>query len=75
MSKDVIRIPREEYPKRWKSVKQVMKENNLDVILAYSDDRFTHGNAYDNATLSVHPTLSFPHCVHKPFLYVCVFTA
>jgi len=46
MNKDVIRIPREEYPKRWEAVKQVMKENDLDIILAYSDDRFTHGNAY-----------------------------
>ena len=30
---------------------------------------------YFNAALSVLPTLSFPYCVHKPFLYVCVFTA
>ena len=25
-----------------------------------------------SATLSVHPTLSFPHCVHKSLLCVCV---
>ena len=24
------------------------------------------------ATLSICPTLSFPHCVHKPFLYICI---
>ena len=28
-----------------------------------------------SATLSVHPTLSFSCCVHKSFLYVCVYTA
>ena len=25
-----------------------------------------------NAPLSIHPTLSFPHCAHKSVLYVCV---
>ncbi len=43
---DYIRIPREEFPLRWEKVKEVMKANELDVILAYSDDRATHGNAY-----------------------------
>lgn len=42
----MIRIPREEYKERWAAVRSVMKENDLDVILAYSDDRATHGNAY-----------------------------
>ena len=27
---------------------------------------------YVNATLSIHPALSFLHCVHRPLLYVCV---
>lgn len=40
------RIPREEYPQRWEKVRQILKEQNLDLILAYSDDRFTYGNAY-----------------------------
>lgn len=40
------RIPREEYPLRWERAKQVLKDNDLDLILAYSDDRFTYGNAY-----------------------------
>ena len=28
-----------------------------------------------NATLSICPALSFPHCVHKSVLYVCISTA
>ena len=27
---------------------------------------------YINATFSICPTLSFPFCVHKPILYVCI---
>ena len=27
---------------------------------------------YVNATFSVHPTLSFLHCVHRPILYICI---
>lgn len=46
MQREVIRIPREEYPIRWEKVKNVMKENNLDILLTYSDDRATYGNAY-----------------------------
>ena len=34
---------------------------------------FTYSNIYASiAILSIHPTLSFPHCVHKFVLYVCV---
>lgn len=40
------RIPREEYPQRWERARKVLKDQNLDLILAYSDDRFTYGNAY-----------------------------
>ena len=40
------RIPREEYPQRWEKAREILKEMNLDLILAYSDDRFTYGNAY-----------------------------
>ena len=32
---------------------------------------FTHDNCI-NATLSVHPTLSFPYCAHKSILYISV---
>ena len=27
---------------------------------------------YADATFSIHPTLSLPHCVHKSILYICV---
>ena len=40
------RIPREEYPQRWEKARKIIKEMDLDLILAYSDDRFTYGNAY-----------------------------
>ena len=33
---------------------------------------YTRHCIYVNATLSVRPTLSFPHCAHKSVLYVCV---
>ena len=32
----------------------------------------TYGDTGFSVTLSIHPTLSFPHCVHKCVLYVCV---
>ena len=34
---------------------------------------FTHGGVYLSVLLlSVHPTRSFPCCVHKPVLHVCI---
>ena len=35
----------------------------------------TYGNVYFNATLSICPTLSIPHCVHKSVFSVCIFIA
>lgn len=46
MQDELIRIPRTEYPQRWEKVQAVMRERKLDIILAYSDDRATYGNAY-----------------------------
>lgn len=40
------RIPREEYPRRWNAVQEMMKEQNLEVLIAYADDHFTYGAAY-----------------------------
>lgn len=40
------RIPREEYPLRWQRVQQLLREQDLDMILAYADDRATYGAAY-----------------------------
>lgn len=49
-------IPREEYPLRWEKVQNVLKENDLDIILAYADDRATYGTAYGRyfADMPVH---------------------
>ena len=49
-------IPREEYPLRWQKVQRVLSERNLDMILAYADDRATYGAAYGRyfADLPVH---------------------
>ena len=46
MQDELIRIPRTEYPQRWEKVQAVMRDQKLDIILAYSDDRATYGNAY-----------------------------
>ena len=32
----------------------------------------THGNVCLSATVSMRPTLSFPDCVHKSAVYVCI---
>ena len=33
---------------------------------------YTRVCIYVNATFSIHPTLSFPHCVHKSLLYISI---
>ena len=49
-------IPREEFPVRWQKVQQVLQEQDLDMILAYADDRATYGTAYGRyfADMPVH---------------------
>ena len=49
-------IPREEFPLRWQKVQQVLQEQDLDMILAYADDRATYGTAYGRyfADMPVH---------------------
>ena len=56
---------------------EVVTEHRIWVPSSYSKFPlavyFTYGNAYSlNSTLSIRPTLSFPHCVHKCVLYVCI---
>ena len=34
---------------------------------------FTHDSMCVSMLLSIHPTLSFPHCVHKSILYIYVY--
>ena len=33
---------------------------------------FTHGSGYMPMLLSIHPTFSLPHCVHKSILCICI---
>ena len=40
------KIPREEYRQRWDRANAVLHQAGVDLILAYSDDRATYGNAY-----------------------------
>lgn len=46
MEKKLPTIPREEYPQRWEKVQSILADSRLDLLLAYSDDRLTYGNAY-----------------------------
>jgi len=39
-------IPVEEYPHRWRSVQQMMADNDLDLLIAYADDRAVFGPAH-----------------------------
>lgn len=39
-------IPKEEFPIRWEAVRRFMKEKQLDLLLAYSDDRAVFGPAH-----------------------------
>lgn len=40
------RIPRAEYPQRWRSVQSLMAQQGLDLLIAYADDRATYGAAH-----------------------------
>ena len=39
-------IPPSEYPKRWDAVQRFMKAKQLDLLLAYGDDRAVFGPAH-----------------------------
>lgn len=39
-------IPASEYPQRWRQVQQMMEVEELDLIIAYADDRATFGPAH-----------------------------
>ena len=39
------KIPVAEFRERWDKVQKILKDENLDMILLYADDRFTYGNA------------------------------
>ena len=40
------RIPRTEYPQRWRTVQSFMAQQGLDLLIAYADDRATYGAAH-----------------------------
>lgn len=40
------RIPRAEYPQRWRAVQSLMAQQGLDLLVAYADDRATFGAAH-----------------------------
>lgn len=54
----------------------VITDNRAEFPVPYSGFPlaiyFIHGSIYVDANLSIFPTLSFPHCVHKFVLYVCI---
>ena len=43
---ELPRIPRDEYKARWDRVQEVLRERQLDMLIAYADDRHTYGTAY-----------------------------
>ncbi len=58
-------IPAEEYPIRWQAVQKMMTQRNLDLVVAYADDRAVFGPAHARwlANLPVHFE---PVCVLMP---------
>lgn len=46
MRKNMPTIPAGEYQKRWKKIKNLMQEKDLDLFFAYADDRYTFGPAH-----------------------------
>ena len=58
---------------------QVVTEHQYELPASYSKSPlalyFVYENVCFSVTLSVHPILSFPHCVHKSVPYVCTSTA
>lgn len=46
MLDNLPKIPFEEYPQRWAKVQNVLKNEKLDMLLLYADDRHTYGTAY-----------------------------
>ncbi len=65
MATDKPTIPASEYPLRWRAVQQMMAQRNLDLVVAYADDRAVFGPAHARwlANLPVHFE---PVCVLMP---------
>lgn len=46
MMQNLPRIPAAEYRERWEKVQRVLRDEELDMLLVYADDRHTYGAAY-----------------------------
>ncbi|MBI5879740.1 MAG: aminopeptidase P family protein [Chloroflexi bacterium] len=55
-------IPDDEYPRRWAQVQALMRERELDLVLAYADDRAVFGPAHARWLADV-PVHFEPMCV------------
>ncbi|RLD31698.1 MAG: hypothetical protein DRI73_08305, partial [Bacteroidetes bacterium] len=58
-------IPAEEYPIRWKKVQNLMIKLDLDIVLAYADDRATFGAAHARWLADI-PVHFEPVCILIP---------
>ena len=58
-------IPFAEYPQRWKKVQEWMAIQNLDILVAYADDRATFGAAHAR-WLANFPVHFEPACILMP---------
>ncbi|MBN1584564.1 MAG: aminopeptidase P family protein [Anaerolineae bacterium] len=58
-------IPAREYPQRWDGVQRMMEQQQLDLILAYADDRATFGPAHAR-WLANFPVHFEPVCILIP---------
>lgn len=58
-------IPPSEYPQRWQRVQAMMREQNLDLLVAYADDRAVFGPAHAR-WLANFPVHFEPVCILMP---------
>lgn len=58
-------IPYGEFKERWKKVQEVMKKNQLDLVVAYGDDHATYGAAHSR-WLADFPVHFEPVCIVIP---------
>ena len=58
-------IPPEDFPLRWQRVQNLMRELNLDIVLAYADDRAVFGSAHARWLVDI-PVHFEPVCVLVP---------
>jgi Xaa-Pro aminopeptidase len=59
---DLPTIPRDEFPQRWRRVQTLMEAIDLDLLIAYADDRTTYGPAHAR-WLCDFPVMFEPVCV------------